>query len=139
MTETTSQKPPVWFWVIPVIALVWNGMGANVYLQSAFKTDAYKAMYTPEELEIAANLPAYVTAAFAIAVFAGVLASLLLLFRNRKAYVLFILSLIGIIVQMGYTLLNGFTSNMAITLTTIILGVVLVWFSKRSIQNHWLK
>ena len=139
MSTTTNNKPPIWYWIVSVVALVWNGMGANIYLQQAYNTESYRAMYSEEELEIAANLPAFVTAAFAIAVFAGVIGALLLLFRNKLASPFFVLSLIGILVQMGYTIINGYTSNIAITITTIVLGIVLVWFARMSVAKGWAK
>ena len=43
----------------------------NAYLQQAFNTESHRAMYTQEQLDIVANTPTWVTAAFAIAVFAG--------------------------------------------------------------------
>lgn len=47
MTSTT-QKPPVWFWIISVLALVWNAMGIMAYLGRAFATDEMIAAL-PEE------------------------------------------------------------------------------------------
>ncbi len=60
----SSIKPPVWFWVIGVIALLWNLMGVNMYLQQAYQTDSFKAMYTntPELLEMVNSTPAWATA-----------------------------------------------------------------------------
>ena len=69
MTTTSINKPPIWYWLLSIIALVWNGMGVNAYLQQAYNTESYQTMYSEEQLEIAANMPAWVTAAFAIAVF----------------------------------------------------------------------
>ena len=80
----STTKPPIWYWIISVIALVWNGMGVNAYLQQAYDTESYRTMYTQEQLDIAANLPAYITAAFAIAVFGGTLGSILLLLRKNS-------------------------------------------------------
>lgn len=99
---STTTKPSTSFWVISAIGLLWNLMGANHYIQQAYKTEAFKAMYTPEQLEIMNNMPSWATAAFAIAVFAGVLGCILLLMRKKRAKTLFQLSLLGIIVQMIY-------------------------------------
>ena len=83
MTDQSTTKPPVWFWIISVVALLWNGMGVNAYLQQAYMTEGFKAQYNAEQLEAIANTPAWVTAAFAIAVFAGFLGCVGLLLRKK--------------------------------------------------------
>ena len=82
---TDSNKPNGLFWAIGVIAIIWNAMGVMAYLAQAYKTESFEAMYTPEQLDIINNMPAWATAAFATAVFGGVLGSLLLLLKKRLA------------------------------------------------------
>ena len=100
---TTSNKTGIWFWVISIIALLWNAMGINQYLQQAYRTDTFKAMYPDEKvLEMVLNTPAWVMGAFAIAVFSGFLGSLFLLFRKKIAKPFFLVSLTAVIIQMFY-------------------------------------
>lgn len=82
----TTTKPPVWFWIISILALIWNSMGVNQYLQQAYNTEAFKSMVSTEELEMIGQLPTWYTAVFAIAVFAGALGCILLLLRKKLAY-----------------------------------------------------
>jgi hypothetical protein len=138
MTESSSNKPPIWFWIVSVIALVWNGMGVNAYLQQAYNTESYQAMYTEEQLEIALNMPSWVTAAFAIAVFAGALAAIGLLLRKSWSVKLWLLSLLAVIIQMGYILINGYASSIGMTIMIIIFALIFVWFSRKSEANGWL-
>lgn len=138
MTESSSNKPPIWFWIVSVIALVWNGMGVNAYLQQAYNTESYQAMYTEEQLEIASNMPSWVTAAFAIAVFAGALAAIGLLLRKSWSVKLWLLSLLAVIIQMGYILINGYASSIGMTIMIIIFALIFVWFSRKSEANGWL-
>ena len=80
-----SNKPPIWFWIVSVIALIWNGMGVDHYLGQAYKTERWRAAITDEQLETISNMPGWLTGAFAIAVFAGALGSLgLLLMLKTK-------------------------------------------------------
>lgn len=137
MTNSTN-KPPIWFWIVSIIALVWNAMGVNAYLQQAYNTERYREMYTPEQLEIAANLPSWVTAAFAIAVFAGALATIGLLLRKSWSVKLWLLSLLAVIVQMGYLLINGYASSIVMTIMIIVFALVFVWFARKSEANGWL-
>ncbi|MFY0714386.1 hypothetical protein J1D01_11950 [Seonamhaeicola sp. NFXS20] len=138
MSNSTTIKPPFWFWIISVIALVWNGMGVNAYLQQAYNTESYRAMYSKEQLEIAANMPVWVTAAFAIAVFSGALASIGLLLRKSWSVKLWILSLIAVIIQMGYILINNYVSSMVMTLMIILFAFLFVWFARKSKAKGWL-
>ncbi|APY12362.1 hypothetical protein BWZ22_14515 [Seonamhaeicola sp. S2-3] len=138
MSNSTTIKPPFWFWIISVIALIWNGMGVNAYLQQAYDTESYRAMYTEEQLEIAANMPIWVTATFAIAVFAGALASIGLLLRKSWSVKLWILSLIAVIIQMGYILINSYASSIEMTIMIILLAFLFVWFARKSEAKGWL-
>lgn len=137
MTNSTN-KPPIWFWIVSIIALVWNAMGVNEYLQQAYNTERYREMYTPEQLEIAANLPSWVTAAFAIAVFSGALAAIGLLLRKSWSVKLWLLSLLAVILQMGYLLINGYASSIVMTIMIIVFALVFVWFARKSEANGWL-
>lgn len=134
----TSTKPPIWYWILSVVALIWNAMGVNAYLQQAYNTDSYREMYSQEQQEIAANLPAYVTAAFALAVFCGALGSLLLLLRKKFAVTLFYISLVAVIVQMGYLLINGYASSIPMTVMIIVFAVFFAWFAKYSASKGYL-
>ena len=95
-------------------------------------------MYSEEQLEIAANVPAWVTAAFAIAVFAGALGAIGLLLRKSWAVKLWFLSLIAVIIQMGYTLINGYESSIVMTVMIILFALFFVWFSRMSRNKDWL-
>lgn len=141
----SSTKPPVWFWVIGIIALLWNLMGVNAYLQQAYQTDSFKAMYnTPELLELVNSTPAWATAAFAIAVFAGALGCIALLLRKSWAKPLFLLSLIGIVVQMIYNLFISKAMEVygpgaaLMPALVIVVGIFLVWYSKKSAVKGWI-
>lgn len=41
---TSTNKPSVVFWIIAVIAFIWNGMGVIAYLAQAYITDEAKAL-----------------------------------------------------------------------------------------------
>ncbi|MBN2868591.1 MAG: hypothetical protein JXK08_07965, partial [Flavobacteriaceae bacterium] len=59
---TTAQKPPIWFWIVSVIALLWNAMGVMAYLGQAFLTEEALAAMPPEQQEIySIDYPAWYT------------------------------------------------------------------------------
>ncbi|MDP5081247.1 MAG: hypothetical protein NWP87_01235 [Winogradskyella sp.] len=143
MTNSTN-KPPMWFWILSGLALIWNAMGVNQYLQQAYNTDTFRALYTPEQLSIMDATPAWATAAFAIAVFGSVLACLLLLLRKKLAKIVFLIALVAIVIQMthgliiakSYEVTDSFQTSMAIIVP--IVGLLLFLFAKKSSEKGWI-
>ena len=133
----SSIKPPVWFWIISVLALIWNVLGIGAYLAQAYMTDEALAALPEADQAMYANLPAWYTAAFALAVFCGALGCIALLLRKKWAYMLLLISLIAVIVQMSYVI---FSLNMANAMTPmiIIVALFLVWYSKKAITKGWI-
>lgn len=145
MSNNEAGKPPIWFWIVSALALIWNAMGVKAYLDQAYNTQAHQAMYnTPEQLDIIANTPAWATAAFAIAVFGGALGCIGLLLRKKWARPIFLLSLIGIVVQMIYNLFMSGAMDIygpgavIMPIMILIIGIFLLWFSKKGIAKGWL-
>ncbi len=144
MTMNYLRKPSNLFWVISSIALVWNLMGVFNYLDQAFMTDKILETLPKEQQILYQDVPAWVTAAFAIAVFSGTLGSLLLLFKKKIATTFFIISFLGIVGQMSYGLLIDQNSDsygpMGIALPIIIIafGGYLIWYSRKANEHRWL-
>ena len=142
--SNSINKPSVGFWVISIIGLIWNAMGANQYIQQTYQTDAFKAMYTEEQLTMIQNSPSWAVGAFAVAVFGGLLGCILLLLRKKLAKTVFLISLVGIIVQMIY---NLFMTNalevygpggIIMPIMILIIGLFLLWYSKNATAKGWL-
>ena len=135
----SSVKPPVWFWIISIAALVWNGMGVMVYLTRAFATDEMIAQMTPEQqAQFNVEYPAWVTAAFALAVFCGALGSLALLLRKKWAYQLLVVSAVAAIVQHIYYFMNVEMASIVMPIMVIVVCIFLIWFSKNAITKGWI-
>ena len=141
---TTRNKPSIGFWVAAIAGLLWNLLGVNAYLQQAYKTEGFRAQLSAERLAIIDNYPAWVTAAFAIAVFAGVLGCIALLIRKKFAKTLFIISFLGVIVQFSYVLFmteaTEFygTFDWVMTIMIPLVSIYLIWVSKKSITRVWI-
>ncbi|MEZ4875429.1 MAG: hypothetical protein R2793_08265 [Flavobacteriaceae bacterium] len=142
---TTTNKPSVLFWIVAVIALLWNAMGVKAYLDQAFRTETFLNTYTAEQLALVDSQPAWVTAAFAVAVWFALLGAIALLLRKKWAKPLFLISLIGIVVQMSNAFfMNGGTDNfgpggVAMALSIIIFGIFIYWFSGYAAKKGWIK
>lgn len=140
----TTVKPPVWFWAVSVIALLWNLVGLLNYLNQAFNKVALLDALEKAQREAFESIPAWATAAFAIAVFSGTLGCIGLLVRKKWARPLFIISLVAAVAQFTHWL---FISNAveafgpatyAMPILVILIGIYLIFFSKKGIDKGWL-
>ena len=140
MSEST-KKPGISFLIIGIVALVWNLIGVMAYLDQAYMTTEELLAKSVAKQALYTDIPAWVTGAFAIAVFGGALASILLLLRKKLATFVFMLSFAGIVAQMSY---NFFMSNagevydigdIILSVMLLIIGAFLVWYSKKMEQQ----
>lgn len=134
----TTTKPSKSFWIISVLALIWNAMGVMVYLGQAFMTDDMKALIPADQLKLIENTPTWVTAAFAIAVWFGLLGCILLLARKKIAHKIFVISLLGVLVQTAYSffMTNALevygNTGLIQPIITIFISFYLVLFAKKA-------
>ena len=111
---TDQEKSPIWFWIVGVVALLWNGMGVYAYLDQALMSAEEFAALPEVQQDLLTTQPVWVTAAFAIAVFAGLVASIAFLLRKQIAVRLFLVSLVAAIVQISsYFVLDGYMEFMS--------------------------
>lgn len=139
-----TNKPTKVFWAVGAVALLWNLMGVAEYLIQAYMTDEAMAAMSDAERALYESVPAWVTAAFATAVFGGTIACILLLLRRKSATIVYIISLIGILAQMVYNIGMSKAAEvygpggMVMPIMVILIGIFLVWYSKNSYQKGWI-
>lgn len=138
-----NDKPTSAFWIISVLALLWNIMGVAAYLGQAYMTDEVLKALSEGEQAYYENVPAWVTAAFAIAVFAGAFGCVGLLMRKKWGTILFVISIIAVIAQSTYNLfIQKFMEvplqHMIWSIVVIIIAIFLVWFSSNATKKGWI-
>lgn len=144
MSDVFKNKPTTGFWIVSVLALLWNIMGVMAYLQQAYNTEEFRANFNEAQLAIMDATPAWATAAFAIAVFAGIIGCILLLLRKKLAKVFFIISFLGIVAQNAYSF--GFTDasqyfkafDWFLIISVPVIAILLILYSKKAISRHWI-
>jgi len=102
MNQSTT-KAPFHLWIVGVLAVLWNAVGAFDYTATQMKLDFYMSQFTPEQLDYFYGFPAWVDAGWAIAVWGALLASLVLLMRKAFAVWLFGISILGMAATAVYT------------------------------------
>lgn len=133
MNFSSSKSLPVYFWIVSGIALLWHSFGVYSYfIQTTVNADHSEHIRYE-------GLPFWYMSISAIAVFAGLLGAIFCLLRKKMAYTLFIVSFLAVGIQQFYVLTEINPRDIFLPLTSIVIVVFLIWFSKRSIARQWLK
>jgi hypothetical protein len=130
-------KTPWHLWAVGIISLLWNAMGGVDYTMSHLHNAAYLAQMSPDQIAWFDGFPIWATSCWALGVWGAIAGSILLLLRNRRAVVVFGVSLIGFIGSHIYQ----YTSNAPAGLNTgtgtlfaVVLALVavgLLWYAVR--------
>ena len=112
MQEAVSTRTPVHLWIVGILSLLWSCFGAYDYVMSHMRDTHYIASAMPGVDPTAAlawmdAFPIYAKVGWALGVWGGLLGAILLLIRSRYALWAFALSMIGIVLSIGYQLVAG--------------------------------
>lgn len=127
------------FWVIGVVALIWNAMGGLNFIMQLDPSAV--AARSETERTIIDGRPLWATAGFAIAVFGGAIGSILLMLRKSGAYHVFIASFVGVIVTITHTIglrINfSFFELVLMVVMPFAVAAFLIWYSKWAQGRGW--
>jgi len=141
---TIREKAPAWFWIVSVVALLWNLAGVGAYLQHAYMSIEDLEKLSQAERLLYESQPSWVTAAFAIAVWGGTLGCIALLLRKKWAKPILLISLIGVLLQMAHSffMTNSFEvygpGAMIMPIMVILIAIALVFFARKSLDRKWI-
>ena len=138
------NKVPKWFTAIAIVALLWNLLGCLALFADLQLSPQDVAKLSPAQQALYNARPGWAVAATALAVFGGAIGCVGLLLRKKWAFILFCLSLVGILAQdFGlFILVNGATlaGSVAVILQLFVLAIAigLVFLSRLAIARGWL-
>ncbi|MEM7298105.1 MAG: hypothetical protein AAF391_07545 [Bacteroidota bacterium] len=138
-------KLPKWFWAVAILALIWNLIGVGAYLGEAFITDEALSALPEEQRALMESRPAWATAAFATAVWAGFVGSLLLVLRRGLAYIVLIISFIGVVIQNIHSFLIADamkvygSAGLIAPVLVMLIGIALILLAKKGNAAGWLR
>lgn len=145
MGSRSIEKPPVWFWIVCTLAVLWYLMAVMAYLQQAFITEEALVTLSKTERRTLETRPAWATASFALAVWGGLLGSVALLLGKKWARPVLLISLFGILLLMFHSFFIGKTQeaygpvDVGLALFSILVGLGLVIFAWISAKKLWLR
>ncbi len=140
-----TTKPNTAFWIIAVVAILWNLIGVFFWLSEYFlMTEEMRAAYSPEELDLINSAPSWIVYVYAIAVFGGLLASIMLSMRKKLAIGFFGISLITILIVQGYWIFAMDSvavlgpQSLIMPLIVIAIAIFEYYYSKGAARNGWI-
>ena len=144
MATTNQTLPTKGFWIISIIALLWNLAGLMTFFMEVFITPEALAALPEAERALYETSPEWMKVIFAIAVFGGTLGCIFLLMRKTIAVQLFIISMAAVLIQMLYYLsmtkameVYG-PASLIMPILVIAIAIFLVWYSKNAKAKGWI-
>lgn len=144
MTEEQTVTIPKVYWIVAGVALVWNLMGVfNFFSQVLMSEETLAAM--PEAEQALYNaIPTWLNVIFGLAVFSGLIGCIGLLVKKEFATLFFLISLIAVLLHMGYTtffmntaeVMGGGTYVMALLVT--LFAAFLYYWTMKGLRKGWL-
>lgn len=142
MSVKNRNSPHISFWMVGVMALVWNILGVINFV-GQLNPNVVTSM--PESHQAIINgRPIWATFAFAIAVFGGTLGSILLLLKKTIAQYCFLASLIGVMVQMipnmrlaKSDISFGLLEIFIMMVLPLLVAAFLAWYTSRTSDKGW--
>ncbi len=140
----TNSSTPKWFMPVAIIAVIWNLMGLGAFFGEISKSAEAIAALPELERALYENLPLWAKIAFALAVFGGTIGSIGLALKKKWSRPVLLISLCGIVVQMFHSLVIAKTTavygpgSVVMPIMIILIGVALVWLSRKADTEGWL-
>ena len=144
MTTTMQIKPSKSFWIIGILALLWNLMGVMSFTMDVTITSEALAAMPEDQRALYETTPIWAKVLFGVAVLSGTLGCVLLLMRKSLAFPVFIISFLAVLIQMTYWL--ALTKSLEVygpvgavmPLLVIFFGAFLVWYANNSKVKGWI-
>jgi hypothetical protein len=96
---------PGWYWLVAVAALLFEAVGCYAYFLEVMRSPAEVASLPLDQRRLIELTPVWITGAYAVAVWVGLMGAVGLLLRRRFAVLALLVSLVAIVVQFGGILL----------------------------------
>jgi hypothetical protein len=138
----SAIKAPWHLWVVGVLSLLWNAMGAVDFTMTQTRNEAWLAQFTPEQREYVYGFPWWAVTAWGLATLGSFVGSVLLLLRNQLAVPvnLVVLPAVAVTFLYNYVLSDGLKimgGAGALTFTAVIIIVaVLLWVYARAMARR---
>lgn len=147
MDESLSQRSPVpsWYLVAALAALLFEAFGCYSYLTDVTRSSEALAGLPLDQRMMVEAMPAWIYAAYAIAVWSGLAGAVGLIVRRRWAIPALGLSLLAILIQFGGIFLVPRLRQvtppeaMVVPLAIIAIAAAIYWLAHHALRRGWLR
>ena len=148
-TQTTQSSdtisPPVWFWVISVVALLWYLMDTSAFFMRILMTEEGINAMPENQQHLYRDIPFWVNIVFACEAFGGTLGCIAILLKKKWALPLFTISILGTLAQTAnlWFLTDAISAMGALAivmpLVAIIIAAAMILIAKGAITKDLLR
>ena len=139
-------KTPIHLWMVGVVSLAWNSIGALDYTMTKTHNAAYLAGFTAQQIAYLDHFPLWANTGWALGVWGAILGSILLLMRRRWAVPVFALSLAGLATSTAFQLCvappmpgsNAHATGNGITIAIWAIAITLLAYALWARRRGWL-
>lgn len=140
---THKVKPPLFFWILTLVFLLWNFIGMAFFFTETFASDMIVAQMSEEQAQIYESRPAWYMGNYALAVFTGVVACIALLFKHRSALHFSIVSFVAVLISTIWNFTVGVweyasTADIVFFLIVPVGGLLLILLSLFARKKHYI-
>jgi len=149
MTDKSApaSKTPWHLWVVGIVSLLWNAVGAMDFVMTQMRNEAYLKAFTPEQLEYFHSFPLWAVTCWGVATWGSLLGSALLLARRGLAYQVFVGSTVCMVLTTLYSfglsdglkVMGGGAGMIIFNALIFIIGILLLVYAKSMRQRGVLR
>lgn len=143
MDDRFAPQPVAgWFKFAAIASVIFMGIGCAGYLASVLTDPASMPV---DQRNLMEARPIWMIAAYAIAVWVGLVGALLLLMRRRPAEPLLLVSLVAAVLTfLPYAVIPAVsdlvtTNDIAVAVVVLAITWTIYWFARHSRQRGWLR
>lgn len=139
------SKRPTWFVAVAIILLLWAVAGVASFAGHVLVGEKMAAEQGEWDLAYYRALPAWFVWAYALATLAALAGAIALLMRSRHAVMLYVLSLLGVVVQFGYVFAGtdllahkGAAATVPFPMFIALMGGVQIAVASLAVKRGWV-
>lgn len=129
---------PWHLWVVGIVSLLWNAMGAADFTMTQLNSDAWLKGFTPEQREYIHGFPLWSEVAWGVGTWGSFLGSVLLLLRKGLAFHFLAASLAGALLTSLYSfglsdgmkIMGGGAGMIAFNAIIVTISVLLLAYAR---------
>ncbi|MFA5969376.1 MAG: hypothetical protein WC816_09075 [Sphingomonas sp.] len=139
-------SPPRWFWVVSAVLTLWGLAGVAAWYGHVSTGPATLAHMTDYDRRLFLTLPAWFAYDYAVATIGALAGGIALLLRLRRAWMLYLVSLVAVIVQFVWVFAatdliaaKGAAATLPFPLFVFAMSVVSFGFARLASARGWLR